>query len=380
MPTPPLSDELALEAVDAWKRNRKSRTKAARELGIASSTFEHRLRVAQERGLHLPQGMQESMAAANLDGMTIDGGWIITDADGNLIKRSTRYSQKNKEQDAEAILDAIREGLSDIPQAGQMDAPSGPDDLCAVFPVADLHIGLLTDAEETGTDWNGKIAGQVFSQTFARLVSVTPSAGTAILAQLGDLTHTDDQRNVTPQSGHQLDADTRYFMILRRAVAAMKWAIDQLRAKYPRVIYRGCRGNHDITAHYAVTLALAEHYRDVPGVTIIDHAGEFYCHEYGANMILLHHGDRTKPERLVHFAAAEYPQIWGRTKHRLALSGHVHHETVKEIGGMKFESLGTIIPRDAYAIGHAYSARRALVSITLDKDAGEVSRSRVGIA
>jgi hypothetical protein len=46
---------------------------------------------------------------------------------------------------------------------------------------------------------------------------------------------------------------------------------------------------------------------------------------------------------------------------------------------MKFESLGTIIPRDAYAIGHAYSARRALVSITLDKEQGEVSRARVGI-
>jgi len=311
--------------------------------------------------------------------MTIDGGWIITDKDGEIIKRSTRYSQKSKDDDATAILDAIRDGLSDMPLAAHVDAPDGPDDLCAVFPVADLHIGLLTDEEETGTDWNGKIAGQVFSQTFGRLVSVTPSAGTAILAQLGDLTHTDDQRNVTPQSGHQLDADTRYFMILRRAVAAMKWAIDTLRAKYPRVIYRGCRGNHDITAHYAVTLALTEHYRDVDGVTIIDNAGEFYCHEYGANMILLHHGDKAKPERLVHFAAAEWPEMWGRTKHRLALSGHVHHATKKEIGGMTFESVGTIIPRDAYAIGHAYSANRALVSITLDKEHGEISRARVVI-
>jgi hypothetical protein len=311
--------------------------------------------------------------------MAIDGGWIITDKDGEIIKRSTRFSQKTKENDTGAILDAIRDGLSDMPLAAHVNAPDGPDDLCAVFPVADLHIGLLTDEEETGTDWNGKIAGRVFAETFGRLVSVTPSAGTAILAQLGDLTHTDDQRNVTPQSGHQLDADTRYFMILRRAVAAMKWAIDTLRQKYPHVIYRGCRGNHDITAHYAVTLALTEHYRDVEGVTIIDNAGEFYCHEYGANMILLHHGDRAKPDRLVHFAAAQWPEMWGRTKHRLALSGHVHHETVKEIGGMKFESLGTIIPRDAYAIGHAYSARRALVSITLDKEQGEVSRARVGI-
>jgi hypothetical protein len=379
MPTPALTDEQCREAWAAYVDADYVATVAADALGLSRNAYANRLGKAKQRGFHLAQGMQESMVAAKLDGMAIDGGWIITDKDGEIIKRSTRFSQKTKENDTGAILDAIRDGLSNIPLAAPISAPQGASNLCAVFPVADLHIGLLTDEEETGTDWNGKIAGRVFAETFGRLVSVTPSAGTAILAQLGDLTHTDDQRNVTPQSGHQLDADTRYFMILRRAVAAMKWAIDTLRAKYPRVIYRGCRGNHDITAHYAVTLALTEHYRDVEGVTIIDNAGEFYCHEYGANMILLHHGDRAKPDRLVHFAAAQWPEMWGRTKHRLALSGHVHHETVKEIGGMKFESLGTIIPRDAYAIGHAYSARRALVSITLDKEQGEVSRSRVGI-
>jgi hypothetical protein len=162
-------------------------------------------------------------------------------------------------------------------------------------------------------------------------------------------------------------------------VAAMKTAIEVLRQRYPHVIYCGRRGNHDLTAHYAVTLALAEHYRDVAGVTIIQDAGEFYVHEFGRNMLVLHHGDRAKPDRLVHFAAAEWPEIWGRTKYRLALSGHVHHEAVKEVGGMRFESVGTIIPRDAYAYSHAYSARRGLVSIVLHHDQGEISRARVNL-
>jgi hypothetical protein len=326
-----------------------------------------------------PKGHRAAVAVTALDMGLVRGGWIKTQPDADGVSHSVRWTAPNPEDDPARILDAIRDGLETLPRAQEIVAPSAPDSLCAVFPVADLHIGLLTDLEETGADWNGKIAGRCFAETFGRLVSVTPRAGTAILAQLGDLTHTDDQRNITPQSGHQLDADTRYFMILRRAVAAMKWAIDALRAQYPQVIYRGCRGNHDITAHYAVTLALAEHYRDIPGVTIVDQAGEFYVREFGANMLLLHHGDRAKPERLVHFAAAEWSEMWGRTKHRLALSGHVHHETRKEIGGMAFESVGTIIPRDAYAISHAYSARRALASITLDAAEGEVSRARVGV-
>lgn len=298
------------------------------------------------------------------------------DSDGNSV--SVMLKPAKAADDAQRTVEAIREGLTDLPTPALVARPDAPDSLCAVFPVADLHMGMLTDAEEVGTDWDGKIATAKFQEIFGRLVSVTPSAGVAILAQLGDLTHTDDQRNVTPQHGHQLDADTRYFMILRRAVAAMKWAIETLRKRYPLVIYRGCRGNHDLTAHYAVTLALAEFYRGVDGVQIIDNAGEFYAHEFGVNMLLLHHGDRAKPERLVHFAAAEFPEMWGRTRHRLALSGHVHHETRKEIGGMAFESCGTIIPRDAHAYSNAYSSRRALVSITLDRNDGEVSRARVG--
>lgn len=353
-------------------------TNAAAELGMPTTTL--RSRIEKYKAMRdMPQGQRDAISITGLDMATVKGGWIKTGPDGEVKGHSVRWTAPQPENNAERILEAIREGLADIPPAAHVPAPAAPDGLCAVFPVADLHIGLLTDAEEVGEDWNGKKAGRVFGETFARLVSVTPSAGVAILAQLGDLTHTDDQRNVTPQSGHQLDADSRYFLILRRAVAAMKSAIDMLRERYPLVIYRGCRGNHDITAHYAVTLALSEHYRETPGVQIIDHAGEFYAHEFGANMLLLHHGDKAKPERLVHFAACEWPEMWGRTRHRLALSGHVHHETRKEIGGMAFESVGTIIPRDAYAYGHGYSAKRGLVSITLDKAQGEVSRARVGL-
>ena len=149
------------------------------------------------------------------------------------------------------------------------DCEARPDNLAAIFPVADLHNRLLTDAEELGEDWDSKIAQAHFQRTFGRLVSVTPSAGVALIGQLGDLMHSDDQRNVTPQSGHQLDVDTRYFMILRRATLLMKWAIEALRRKYAKVIYRGCRGNHDMTSHYAVTLALSEYYDGVAGVEII---------------------------------------------------------------------------------------------------------------
>ena len=379
MPTPPLSRELMVEAVEAYHKSGQNKDAAARLLDIPSGTYDNRLRRAKAAGLLTDPAVKAGMDSIGT-GLVPSGMWVKTAPTDGEPGYSLYLRPLSQDSDPERILEAIREGLADLPRAIALPPVEASRGLCAVFPVADLHMGMLADKEEVGADWDTKISRRVFEETFAKIVSMTPRAEMAVLAQLGDLTHSDDQRNVTPQSGHQLDVDSRYFLILRRAVAAMKAAIESLRIRYPLVIYRGCRGNHDITAHYAVTLALMEHYRDVPGVQIIDHAGEFYVHEFGANMVLLHHGDRAKPDRLVHFAAAEWPEIWGRTKHRIALSGHVHHARAVEVGGMAFESVGTIIPRDAYAYSNAYSARRALVSITLDRDQGEVSRARVNVA
>jgi hypothetical protein len=363
------------EALAALKEH-GTQNKAAEALGLTRSGLRSRLEGA-EKWLNAPAGQQAAIMHSGLSIDTAKAGWRkIKNEDGTA---DSVYWRAAETRNTESMADALKEGLTDAAPARYIEQPDAPADLCAVYPVADLHMGLLADSEETGVDWDSKKAHKIFTETFGRLVSVTPSAGVAVLAQLGDLTHTDDQRNVTPQSGHQLDADTRYFMILRRAVAAMVWAIDALRAKYPLVIYRGCRGNHDMTAHHAVTLALAQHYRDTPGVQVITNAGEFYVYEFGQNMLLLHHGDRAKPERLVTFAASEWPHIWGRTRHRIALSGHVHHVTRKEIGGMAFESLGTIIPKDVHAYSHAYSAARTLVSITMHREDGETSRCKITI-
>lgn len=375
----PLSDEILRKTVEVWRDNDCNSKRSADAMGVNYETFKSRLVRAKANGFDLSEGARNSVTLAGLSyGESLGGHRRIYDENGRQID-TIRWAKPRVEEDPTQWIEIIKEALADAPLAVSFEQPSGPSDLCALFPVADLHVGLLTDQEEVGEDWSSKRSHRVFSEIFARLVDVTPSAETAILGQLGDLMHVDDQRNVTPQSGHQLDADTRYFMILRRAVAVMRFAVDELRKKYPRVVYRGCRGNHDMTAHHAVTLALAEHYRETPGVEIVQSAGEFYVHEFGKNMTLLHHGDRAKPERLVQFAAAEWPEIWGRTKHRMAISGHVHHETVKELGGMRFESVGTIIPRDFNAFSKAYSARRGLVSITLDRDQGEVSRARIGL-
>lgn len=378
MPTPAMGAD-SPEVIEAWEAYQAeggaasfgAKKRAADKLGLHFNTFTHRL------SKYVDPAVRDSMGAVGT-GMVPALVWAKTkSADGTSY--STLLKPEKADDNPQALADAIREALEGVSAPVAPDKPPLGKDLCAVFPVADLHMGLLTDAEEVGEDWDSKTSLKVFKRTFSRLVDITPSGDVAVLAQLGDLTHTDDQRNVTPQHGHQLDADTRYFMILRRAVEAMKWAIEALRRNYGKVIYRGCRGNHDLHAHYAVTLALAEYYRDCGDVEIIESAQDIFAWDYGATMLVLHHGDKAKPERLAPLIPAQWREMWSRTTDCLVLSGHIHHQKAQEIGGIMFESVGTIIPRDAHAFSHGYTAKRSLVSIVLDREEGEVSRARVKV-
>jgi len=344
---------------------------AARETGMNYSTFHGKLtREAQDPAvLNVMDAESSNLVPANVWKRGVD-------ADGN--RYTTHLRPAKIAEDPTLLISTIKEALQGLSIAKPAKSPKATiEGTSTIYPIADLHVGLLTDAEETGDDWDTKISTQVFRGKFDRLTSLTPSTEFAVIAQLGDLTHNDSQENVTPQSKHQLDVDSRYFVILRRAVASMKYAIDSALLKHSNVIYRGCRGNHDITSHYAVTLGLAEHYRNDPRVTIEDSANEFYIYEFGANMVLLCHGDKVNGDKLSMFAASNYPETWGRTKYRRALTGHIHHRRAVQAGGMLIESIETIIPKDAYAHSHGYTNMRALVSIVLDKDQGEISRFRV---
>jgi len=351
-----------------------NKAEVARILGVDECVV-RRLLTRAEKHDALDPAFADAMRHVNTNTMP-SGMWVKTKPTDDAPGYSVYL--RPEQASPESLADAIREAMADLPPLPEVAHVGAAPARCVVFPLADLHIGLLTDEGETGENWDSKKAVAKFAEVFGELVSCSPQAERCIIAELGDLTHVNDQTNLT-QSGHQLDADTRFFVVLRRSVQAMKMAIEIARRKFPHVTYVGRRGNHNRDAHIAVTIALAERYEEVKGVHIVQNDADLHVEEYGRNMLVLHHGDRVKPQSLGHFVPAQYPEIWGRTKYRMALSGHIHHMRSQEVGGLLCESVGTFIPRDAYAVSHGYWAQRALVSITLDPERGEVGRVRVAV-
>lgn len=284
--------------------------------------------------------------------------------------------------DGEQVQDMaakIRDALQSLPAIAPTPAPEYADsDLLTVYPLADVHIGLMAWGKETGADYDTKIAADRLVSWIGRCIAASPRSGTAVLLDVGDLTHANDQTNQTPRSKHQLDTDTRHFKTIQTAIQTLAIAIDMAAAHHARVIVRILPGNHNPEAYLAIMFALGQRYRDCPRVEVQEVPGEFFAMEHGDVMIAAHHGDKAKAERMVFFLADEYAPMWGRTRHRYLFTGHLHHHKSQDIGGVAWEQLRAVTERDAYAVSHAYSARAQLQAITFDRSRGEVQRVKVG--
>jgi hypothetical protein len=374
MPTPPIDPALLQEAIDVWRDNGKSVRKAAEASGLNYFTYASRLEKAKKRGMHLDPAVKDSMDAVGT-GMVPALVWAKTKS-----QDGTSYSTllKPVQEDTESLIERLQGVFADIPTAPDVAAPQHTlDDLLTIYPLADVHMGMQAWGQETGEDYDTNIAVDRVTSWVGQAVASSPSSETAIILDVGDLHHGDDQTNMTPRSKHILDVDTRHFKTLDMSIYALATSVDLARAKHARVIVRILPGNHNPTSYMAVMFALAERYRNDDCVEVQKVPGEFFTHEFGKCLIAAHHGDKAKAERMVMFLADEYAEAWGRTRHRYLWTGHLHHHKSADIGGVTWEQLRAVTARDAYAASHSYVARSQLQAITYHRDLGEVQRVKI---
>ena len=372
----PLDDIEYQRVIDAWLETGKSITQGATSLGMNYNTFKSRLKTAKSMGMHTDPSVRAGMAAMGMTQVP-PGGWIKSkpDPDTGL---SYSYRFQTDQADASSLTDDIRAAFEGMEPAALVAAPLYHDaDLITVYPLADIHFGLMSWGRETGEAWDTNSASDRVRQWIGRAVDASPASSLAVIIDCGDLTHADDQKNQTPTSKHALDVDTRHFRTLEVTIAALSYAVEYTLRKHAKVVVRILPGNHNPTAYLAVMFALAERYRNEERVEVQKVPGEFWVYQFGNCMLAAHHGHGAKPERMVFFLADEYATIWGQTKHRFLWTGHLHHLKSADIGGVQWEQLRAVSARDAYAVSHAYTARAQLQAITFHRHLGEIQRVKV---
>jgi len=264
---------------------------------------------------------------------------------------------------------------------GKIEAPRGPaaDDLLAVYPLGDPHVGLLAWAPETGADFDLKICEDLMTAAMRDLVLRGPRASRALIINLGDFFHSDQGKGHTTNGDHHLDVDGRAPRVLAVGLRIMYTLIDAALEHHERVDVDTRIGNHDGYTALMLQLAIQAYYRNEPRVHVEPTIAHRSYLEFGACLIGSTHGDRAKGQDLESLMASERPEAWGRTRHRYWYTGHVHHQTVKEYRGCVIESFRTLAARDSWHAGQGYVSGRDMHRIVLHSEHGVHSREIVNV-
>lgn len=253
------------------------------------------------------------------------------------------------------------------------------DDLIALYPLGDPHIGMLAWAPEVGEHFDLKIATRELLTCVRLLVAGAPRAKRAIITNLGDFLHAQDDTQRTPGHGHKLDVDGRHAKVLDAGHALLRAIVDAALEKHEHVTIRNLPGNHDPQVAAGLAMWLRAVYEREPRVTVADAYASYQFDRFGCCLFGWAHGDGARSDALPLLMANAESEAWGATTERVWHTGHVHHLSTKEYTGCVVETHRTMAGKDHWHSSKGYSAKRSLSVISYHQKYGEVSRNRVGL-
>lgn len=382
MSTPPMSQEVLQEAIDLWLDHGKSIRAAAEASGMNYHSYKYRLEKAKKLGMHLSDGVKDSMTRAGLDPVVIRGGHRrVYDNDGKQID-TVRYTVEQDIADlAEKITEATESALQRVnvatPYAPSLIRPKAPDGaLYGLLPLFDAHIGLQM------ADYGLEQAVKRLVEAAFEAIDGMPAAETIAIINGGDFTHQNDDSNQTPQSKHSLPISANYLDTTDAATDARIAIIEYAAKKFDRVQTKDLVGNHDPATAKIIRASLRQRYRDCDRVHVDLDGIEHWHTIFGANLITAHHGDiRRQLKDLALSLCQKYRVQRGITTRHEHHTGHLHHikEMRFDMGGLHFCQHGAISRKSNYDEANVYEGDSILQAITYRKAGGRKSTFEVNI-
>ena len=314
-------------------------------------------------------------------GEVLKGSSTLYDEEGN-VKLQWVKTHVEKEVMMNTIKELVEMYVEQLPKFKKTDflQTTSSEDLLAVYPLGDPHVGMGAYRDESGDDWDLVAAQEVFCGVFDRLVKTTPHCKEAVIVNLGDYFHRDNTAGVTERSKHVLDTDGNYLMMVDTGIKIMIQMIKSALEHHEKVKVITIIGNHDDTGAMFLQAALKHMFADEPRITIECTSSVFQYFQHGKCFFGVHHGHTCKADKLPLVMASDKPKEWGDATFRYWLTGHIHHDTLKEYSGCKVESFRTLAAKDNYAYAHGYRSGQDSKALVIHKDHGEIERHTINIS
>ncbi|MDE2105628.1 MAG: hypothetical protein KGL39_50845 [Patescibacteria group bacterium] len=310
-------------------------------------------------------------------GHMVKGESALLDPDGRVLAKWV----KTREDGTGYLIEGLREAFEEY-RGGAPVAPApdyADDDLLTVYPLPDLHIGLYAWGSETGQDYDTDIAVREAKRAVATLVANARPSKHAIILGLGDYFHVNDAKAVTPISGHKQDMDGRWPRVYAAGAKLALAIVETVAAKHEQIEVAFLPGNHDLDAAATLTVAMSLFFENAGNVSVTDDPGLFWYRQFGKVLLGATHGHTMKPDKMAMALANDCSEQWGTSAFRHFFFGHVHHESAKEVAGVRVESFNAPVARDAWTNGAGFRSGRSMSAITFHRNDGEIARHRVNL-
>jgi predicted DNA-binding protein YlxM (UPF0122 family) len=304
----------------------------------------------------------------------------LYDSDGNVINRWVKKDNisDNLKQLVEKFIEEYANKLPKFKEVSKSNKNVYEDKL-AIYPIVDIHLGMLSLLEETETEWNLTVADTLIRECVSKLISRSPNCKECLICNLGDYFHVDNMFNRTPTNGNFLDVDGRYAKIMNVGIKLMRYLIEYASYNHKHITVINCIGNHDLCGSMWLSAALENIYENNKSITVINSSKPRQYFKYGNSLIGMTHGVDCLPKDLPLIMATEKIEDWGNTKFHYWYTGHIHQEKVTEFPGCKIESFKTIAGKDAWTNSKGFLSKRGMCCIIIDPKNGETERYNINI-
>ena len=262
-----------------------------------------------------------------------------------------------------------------------------PKDGCLlVVDLPDIHFGKLAWAEESGTDFDIKIAETDAWRIVNSLIAQSqPYHIDKILYPVGNDFFNVNNSTETTIHGTPQQEDTRWKKTFRRGRLLQQKIIDLLSTIAPVDIIV-IRGNHDYERTFYLGDSLECWYHNNPNVKVDNTASTRKYYSYGKNLLGYAHGANEKIAKLPMLMPVEKPDLWAKSLFREWHLGDKHHKVtipppiVDEKQGVVIRILRSLTATDTWHFENGFvGALRAGQAFVYDKEKGNIAEFTASI-
>jgi len=266
----------------------------------------------------------------------------------------------------------IKDAAEYAPVYEKITYPKKTGKMMYEIDMPDIHFGRLTWEEESGENYDIRIAENMVTKVLEELLTYTELFPIKkILLPLGNDFYNVNSKSNTTVGGTPQQEDTRAAKTFRRGLQLAIKMIETCSQIAP-VDVLIIKGNHDEERVFYLGEALHAWFHTNPQVFVDNRAVSRKYYLYGKNLLGFTHGGEFKIDKLPSIMPTEVPDLWAKSQYREWHLGHIHHKfEVNEENGVVVRFLRSLVPIDAWTFDKGFvGAQKAAESFVWDPNKG----------